>query len=36
MEQQTVSLKLCISKITQTNRRWGGDFVYLDDKTKSI
>ena len=35
MEQQTVSLKLCISKITHRQiAREGGDFVYLDDKTK--
>ena len=35
MEQQTVSLKLCISKITHRQiAKDGGDFVYLDDKTK--
>lgn len=35
MEQQAVSLKLCISKITHRQiAREGVDFVYLDDKTK--
>jgi len=35
MEQQTVSLKVCISELTHRQiARDGEDFVYLDDKTK--
>jgi hypothetical protein len=35
MEQQTVSLKQCISKITGKQIAMNGeDFIYLDDKTK--
>ena len=35
MEQQTVSLKLCITELTHRQvGKNGDDFVYLDDKTK--
>ncbi len=35
MEQQTVSLKVCISELTHRQiARDGEEFVYLDDKTK--
>lgn len=35
MEQQTVSLKLCIRELTHRQiAKNGEDFVYLDDKTK--
>lgn len=35
MEQQTVSLKQCISKVTGKQIAMNGkDFIYLDDKTK--
>lgn len=35
MEQQTVSLKLCISELTHRQiAKDGEEFVYLDDKTR--
>lgn len=35
MEQQTVSLKLCIAELTQKQiGKDGSDFVYVKDKTK--